>query len=218
MQTLAWGLTFFLALPVQADSGTTRVAVVNIPEVSDKYQRTTDLEAQFDGVRGKYNQDREAMKDRLDRMAKSLREELKPGTEEYRERAKQVTMLEAEFKWFSEAEGQRIEEGLKSTLRSIFDDIQTAVQEVAVEKGIDIVMVGDRLPDQIPDSPSQLRQQIVLQKVVYWNPRVDITADVVNRLNSRYQAQAPAVPAANPAPGSARPKEKPDVKKPGKNE
>jgi Skp family chaperone for outer membrane proteins len=216
MQSIGFLMAILAATTGQPDAGA-RVAVVNVPEVSDKYQRTADLEGQFEGLRAKLNQEREAMKERLDRMTKSLREELKPGSEEYRERAKQATLLEAEIKWFSEAKGQEVEEGLKISLRGIFEDIQNAVREVAEEKGIDVVLAADRLPDQIPETPTQLRQQIVLQKVLYWNPRVDITADVINRLNTRYAAHAAASGGAQSAtdPAKSKSKEKAEGKRPG---
>ena len=51
----------------------------------------------------------------------------------------------------------------------------------------DLVVTADRLPRDRPSSATQVRQQILLQKVLYWNPRLDITSAVVERLNKRYQ-------------------------------
>jgi len=183
----------------------TKVAVVSIADVSEKYQRTTDLEAYFDGLRQQFQKQRDAQKDKIERMTKALQEELKPGTPEFRERAKQTAMMDAELKWFVESEGQRLEEGLKASLRGIFDDIQAVVREVAEQRGIDVVVASDRLPPQPPESPNQLRQQILLQKVLYWSPKVDLTEEVIQRLNARYQSnpsKPPVEPAGN-APGAS---------------
>ena len=135
-------------------------------------------------------------------MARSLQEELKPGTEAYNTRRKELAMLEAELQWFVESEGRNVELGLANSLRSIFSDIQEMVREVAESQGIDVVLAYDRVPDEIPDSPQQARQQILLQKVVYSSPRVDLTAEVIGRLNAKYKAQGAGSPQ-----GSARPVE-----------
>lgn len=172
--------------------GSTTAAVVNVGAVSEKYARTADLEAQFDAVRRKLNQERDSMKEKIEKANRALQEELKPGTEEFRARRKQIAMMEAELQWFVESEGQKVEKGLADSLRSIFGDIQSAVREVAQEKGVEIVLASDQLPADTPDSPTQVRQHILLQKVLFWTPGVDLTEDVITRLNARYKASTPA--------------------------
>ncbi len=215
MNTGVWSIAFCLSALGQGNVGAPlRLAVVNLAEVSEKYQRTIDLESQFETRRAKFNQDRDAMRDKAERLAKATREELKPGTDEFRERAKQVALLEAELKWFVEAEGQKLEEGLKASLRSIFEDVQAVVRELAEEKGFELVVAGDQLPEQPPDSPAQLRQQILFQKVLYWNPRVDITPEVISRLNARYQARGSDASKGGTPPAGADPKAKRDDRPP----
>lgn len=178
-----------LGQPTSGGFGSTRVAVLNVPAVSERYLRTSDLEARFDQQRAKFNQQRDALREKIERATRSLQEEFKPGTTEFEERRKQLAVLEAELQWFVETEGQKTEEGLASSLRSIYGDIEAVVREVAEERGIDVVLASDQLPDDPPGSTRQARQQIVLQKVVYWNPRVDLTDEVVARLNAKYKSQ-----------------------------
>jgi len=172
--------------------GSTKVAVVNVGAVSEKYAKTADLEAQFDAVRRKLNQERDSMKERIEKANRSLQEELKPGTDEFRARRKQVALMEAELQWFVESEGQKVEKGLAESLRSIFGDIHAAVGEVAQEKGVEIVLASDQLPPETPDSPTQVRQHILLQKVLFWSPSLDLTAEVITKLNAGYKAATPA--------------------------
>jgi Skp family chaperone for outer membrane proteins len=179
----------------QQDSfGTTRVAVVNLPAVSEAYLKTGELEAQFEQRRVKFNQERDALRERVERTGKSLQEELKPGTKEYEERRKQFALLEAELQWFVDNEGQKIEEGLAASLRSIYADIQAVVREVAEEMRIDVVLAADQLPNEVPKSTTQVRQQIVLHKVVYFHPRADLTNEVITRLNAKHKARAATPP------------------------
>ena len=125
--------------------------------------------------------------------------------------------MEAELQWFVDSEGQKVERELAEALRSIYDDIQGAVHEVAQERGADLVLTIDQLPGDTPDSPTQVRQMILLQKVLYWKPELDITDTVIARLNGRYKPQSPppAVNEAPPARGKDAPAPAKDAGKPG---
>src|SRR3972149_2568380 len=204
---LFYAVALVLAVGPRLSHGSTKGAGVNVGAVSEKYAKTADLEAQFDTVRRKLNQERDSMKEKIEKANRSLQEELKPGTDEFRARRKQVVLMEAELQWFVESEGQKVEKGLAESLRSIFTDIHNAVREIAQEKGVDVVLAADQLPAETPDSPTQVRQHILLQKVLFWNPGVDLTDEVVSRLNVRYKAGA-----ARPGPitiesSQIRPKE-----------
>ena len=111
-------------------------------------------------------------------------------------------MQEAELQWFEESESQRIERGLAESLRVIFTDILAAIREVADEQGLDVVLAADRLPQEPAQNTTQIRQQIVLQKVLYWNPRVDLTEMVIARLNERYRAMKLKSPSGAAPPSS----------------
>ena len=190
---MAWISLFvtagLLAVGQAGATGSARVAVVDVPTVSEGYHKTADLEAKFESVRQTLNQQRDTLRDRVELTRRSLQEELKPGTEEFRARRKQLALLEAELQYFMESESQRIETDLARSLERIFADIQAVVQVVAQEKGIDIVVAADRMPDSAAESPTQVRQQILLQKVLYWSPQVDLTNEIVTRLNANYKAE-----------------------------
>ncbi len=179
--------------------GSTRVAVVDVPAVSERYLKTSDLEARFEQRRTELNRQRDALREKVERTGRSLQEEFKPGTNEHEQRRKQLAMLEAELQWFLETQGEKVERDLAGSLRGIYNDIHAVVREVAEERGIDLVLTAARLPEETPRSTSQARQQIVLQKVVYWSPRVDLTDEVVTRLNTVYKARRLTVP-SGPVP------------------
>lgn len=166
----------------------TRVAVVNIPVVSERYVKTADLEASFEQQRRQFTEARDAKRKEFERVGRSLQEELKPGTPAFQERSKKIVLLQAELQWFVESEGQKMEASLAASLRSIFDDIRATLRQVAEERGIEIVLAADTLPPSPPKTTSQARQQVVLQKVLYWHPRLDLTEEVITRLNASYQA------------------------------
>lgn len=192
--------TAWMAVGQVDASAPARVAVVNVPIVSERYQKTGDLEAQFKQKEDKFKEERDALRGRIERLGRSLQEELKPGTETFNERRKQLALLQTELEFFVESEGQKTEAAFAQSLRAIYDDIHRAVREVAEERGIDMVLATDQLPNEPSVSAAQTRQQIMLQKVLYWSPRLDLTDEVTARLNANYRAQRAA-----PGGGTARP-------------
>jgi len=190
MNGFACCLMTCVALLGQPPDGGTRVAVVNIPKVSEQYKKTSDLEAQFDGVRRRLSEQRDGLRNRIDVLTRSLKEELRPNTDEFRARQKELAVAQAELEWFMDTESKRVELGLSNSLREIFDDILRTVSVVAEARGYDIVLASDQLPEEPAESATQVRQQILLQKVLYWNPRVDITEEIISRLNADYDAKS----------------------------
>ena len=179
---------------------TGKIAIVNVAQASESYVKTKDLEAQFEQLRQQYRSEINAKRDRLERGAKALREEFKPGTAEFEQRQRELAQLEWELQYYQEAEGAKLERGLADSLRQIFGDIQRVVGQVAVEQGYDVVLAADELPAESPDSTNMARQQILLQKVLFWNPRVDLTQEVIARLNAQYVPTRPVTPGTGALP------------------
>ena len=193
----------FAAAPAWAEI---KIGVVNVATVSEKYLKTKDLESQFDTLRKSLGQQRDAMKEKIERAKGALQEELKPGTSEFHHRRKEIAMMEAELQWFIESEGQKVEKGLAEALRSIFDDIHLCVKEVAEEQGVQIVLAADNVPAEAPDTPNQARQTILLQKVLFWKPDVDMTEAVLTKLNQRFKPASGSGTGAVPGTGVDKPK------------
>ena len=183
----SWMLVGVASLGQSGPATATRVAVVNVPVVSERYLKTSYLEGQFETKRLELAGQRDALRDNIDRTRRSLQEEFKPRTQEFRQRAKQLAMLEAEMQWLIETQGRQVETELAASLRMIFADIQSAIRAVAEERNIDVVLAADQLPPEPPMTTSQARQQVVLQKVLYWRPGVDLTDVVVARLNADFE-------------------------------
>jgi len=181
-------LTIATALFGQQPATGVNVAVISLPDVSERYIKTSALEAKFEKRRQELNKKRDDMNDKINKLKKSLQEELKPGTEAFDQRQKELALQQAELQWFLDTQSKKVDAGLAEALRSIYEDIQHMVAQVAKERHLDIVLASDALPPQPPSNANQVRQQILLQKVIYWSPQVDITDVVVERLNTAYKA------------------------------
>jgi Skp family chaperone for outer membrane proteins len=193
------GLMMSLAIPAQTGAAEPKVAVVNVPLVSDGYERTGDLEQEFEVLRVRFNEERNRRAEEINKKRQQVTEQFKPGTEDFLKRQEEIMTLEARLKFFEQSEGAKLEMEIASSLRKLFEDIKRMVSIVATERGFDVVLAAEQLPPEVPDA-NVLKNQILMQKVLYYSPRVDLTSEVASRLNSEYQARKAQSPAPRPQP------------------
>lgn len=186
-----------MGLVAVAQTAPPKVAVVDVPLVSDAYARTGDLEQEFEVLRLKFNEERKRRGEEILKKREQVAAQFKPGTEDFLKRQEEIMMLEARLKFFEQSEGVKLEIAITTSLRTLFEDIKRMISIVATEKGFDVVLAAEQLPAQIPDA-NALKNQILMQKVLYFNPRVDLTSEVSARLNSEYQARKARTPAPQP--------------------
>lgn len=194
----------------QASAPATKVAVVDVPAVSDAYYKKTALEDDFEAMRAKFREQVDKEKKEIETLRRSMEEQFKPGTPDFEQRKEEGVLRETRLKLYMEREGGNLDGIVNASLRSIFEDIHKVVGKVAEEDGLDIVLAKDELPVEKPNSSDVLRQQIMLHKVMYFRPSLNITAKVIQRLNDEYvknggKAPAPKADgtAATPAPPAA---------------
>lgn len=178
--------------------GSPKVAVVNVPLAHEKYARTKDLEAEFEVHRRQFNETRESFRDRIERETLAIRD-FKSGTPDYEERGKQIAQLQFEMQWFVESGQRKLDAQLAKALKLIFTDIKAEIRRLAEERGIDVVVAADESPDDPSPTSAGQKNQILLQKVLYWSPEVDLTDELIARLNDRYSKQGTNKPAQSAA-------------------
>lgn len=68
-------------------------------------------------------------------------------------------------------------------VREIYLKISDAAKQVAVMRGVDIVLVDDSIIQVNPGTVADVNRQIAARRMLYTNPNLDITADVVALMN-----------------------------------
>lgn len=177
------------------------LAVLDVARVFEQYEMTRDLERLFDEQRRALAAEADKRRESMDQMRRALAA-FDPASEDFARREQELVKAEVDFQVWSTYEERRLKNNHKNWLMHIYRNTQSVVADVAKSRGFDLVITYDRLADDAPDSTT-LRQQILLQKVIYHSDRVDITEDVLKKLNSAYQArgsirslsEAPARPA-----------------------
>lgn len=199
--------TLLSAVPSQVGSqspGSPNIAVVNLAQLFERYQMTSDLEQMFDerrqGVAAAAQKRREAVNVMRTGLAR-----FKPGSPDFTRREEDLVRAEIEFQVWLEMQERRLKGQHKQSLQQIYRDTRQAVAKLAAERRIDLVLTYDELEDEAPDSVA-FKQQILLKKVIFASGRIDLTETVLAMVNSEYRkrggAAAMNLDSINPAPGT----------------
>jgi len=165
-------------------SGQTGVAVVNVEEVFANYKRPAVLEQQIRAKQQAVVEEAGSRRDQIERKRQAL-QAFKPGTADYEEKHRALRREEIDFQVWSTLEEEAIKKEHKEMFRAIYNDVKRGVAKVAKQRGYNIVLTYDTLTEEAPDSVA-LRQQILLQKVIYWEPQIDITQEVLKVINDEF--------------------------------
>lgn len=164
-----------------------QIAVVDVARIFEQYKLTQDLESTFEQKRRDLGAEAEKRRESLDQMRRSLAA-FDPTSQDYTQRENEMLKAEVEFQVWSTVEEKRLKNEHKQWLRRIYSDTQRVIGDIARSRGYELVLTYDRLMEDAPDSTA-LRQQILLQKVIYYNEQMDITDEVLTRLNGEYASQ-----------------------------
>ncbi len=196
----------FVLAAAQIASAQSNIAVIDVAQVFESYTMTRDLESMFNAKRQELSNEAEQRRTSIEQMRRGLAA-FDPSSADYISREQELIRAEVDFQVWSTHSEQRLKTNHKQWLLAIYRNTQGAVAKLANERNFDLVLTFDRLAEDAPDSVT-LRQQILLQKVIYHNSRVDITTEVLNRLNNEYKSgggirSLDALPAnSKRAPGS----------------
>lgn len=178
-----------IAQPLGVPAGTpTRVAVCNIVEVFQKYQRAQDLTVKLNERKGTIEAENERRVKEL--QAKQLElEGLKPGMPEHDKLLEQIRRMQLERQlWLKMEEESILRDHLRLT-EEMFKEIREAVGSLAKEQGFELVLQLE--PGDIEARNAQeLIAQIDRQKILYYADGMDITAAVLQRLDEAYRVRS----------------------------
>lgn len=141
------------------------------------------------------NVDLEALGASLDAREEELRQEisdlqedlgfLPPGSANSLETQREIHWLAQRRTAFLEFASRKINVEHSKVLRSLYDQVLGEVDRMAAENGYDVVLVNDsasELPDRV--SERDMMRAIASRRILKAASRIDITQELVQRLNS----------------------------------
>lgn len=171
-----------------------RIAVCDVVEVFNNYQRAKDLTA-------KLNERRNAIKAESDKRSKAIEalqmelEGLKKGSEKYEQTFNEVQRLSIEHKAYLQYQDALALRDHQNLTKEMYEEITAMIARFAKERGFDVVVQREGAKLDAPNTTELLRQ-IYDRKLLYASEGVDLTEAVLLALNQAYRARRPA---SNPA-------------------
>ncbi|MCH8343645.1 MAG: OmpH family outer membrane protein [Planctomycetes bacterium] len=169
------------------------LAAVQIESLFDGLVQRAEAKAEIDALKDEITAERGARQAAIAKMEEEFRGAADPDRREELVDAITLEKLKLQF-WYQEAEAElEVEKALR--LQHLYLKISEAIGELASAQGYDLVILDDsaqepefdrdsRIPGQV-----QILQQIASRKVLYRNPAIDITNDLITRMNNDFRAR-----------------------------
>lgn len=170
-----------------AQGGAQKIATANPSKIFFSMKEKTDVQQRLAQQREKLREEERSRRQKVQDLQSAL-ELLKPDAPQYEEANKQFMTAAIEFKNWGEVSQAQSARDDKLMTKMLFDKITTAIGEIAKERGIDLV-IAEQPPINIEKiSADQLTQFMAQRQVLYTSATTDLSADVIARLDERYNA------------------------------
>lgn len=166
----------------------TAIGVVDLEVVYDKLDQhrasEAKLTAMVDGLRTELQ--------KREQVLKMLQLELETGhtpqSQGYLEMQGKVEAGVGQLRAYQEFAKIKTERESERLLKETYDEVKAACAEVAKERGIQLVLLDDATPAFAAADPRPMMQQISARRSLFVDPSLDITAIVIDRMNSKFAA------------------------------
>ena len=165
-------------------TGATRVAVVNLVNVFDQYEKTKVLNRKLDEHRAKLAEEANRSTAGIE-TARQERDAFNVNTAEWHKKNEDYTRKRFELGVWDAIEKEKMVANHKKWLGDIYQSIIGEIERVAKKNGNQIVLTQEDLNDEATDTKILLTQ-IFNRKVVYADASVDISAEVLRNLNASF--------------------------------
>jgi len=164
----------------------------------------TKLAQEFKSDDDTYTKELKPMEEKL----KAMKDQ--PDSQEKRDLQEDFAQKMLNYQAWLRVTKARVEIERSLLLQNIYKSVKAEIKNMASAEGYDIVLVDDSQGELVidPDSrlprDAQILQQVASRRMLYANPELDITDDLITRMNNTWHSAGPA-PAAAPA-DAAKPK------------
>ncbi len=159
------------------------IATVDLHRVMTQTQERSMLDAEVRKIVSDFEKQGKDMMTQLREKEEEL-ELLAEGSEKYQQMLEALAMETNEYAGFTEWARRRIEAESAMRLRRLYTSVKSNIAAEAAEKGYDIVFVNDALGELRAGDEAEVTMQISARRMLYSSPRLDITADVIARMDA----------------------------------
>ncbi len=159
-------------------------AVCDLFIILKNYDRGNDLKKELKAKVDKITAEGDKRGKEITKIQDTL-EELKPGSKEYDAQLNKMTQLTIDRQAFLNYQDELAKRETYRYTKEVYQDVMDAIEKVAKERGYQLVLFKES-PNLVSRTYDELLEQISRRKVLYSDPSLDITDDVLKRLNRDY--------------------------------
>ena len=206
--TLAIVLPAFVATAAHAQEVTSKVLIMDARRIIDESDEGKDfvqkLRQQMAEKEKEILAQRQKLQEELkDILEAKLTDRNKAWYEKFREAARQEVGLKAEQMLFKQEIGDRLGRAITQIIRGA----QQEARVIMKERGADVV-IASKMGAITIESDQEFQQEIISRRIVCARPDIEITEEVIKRMNAWYEGQKAKVNKGKP------PERKPTERKP----
>ncbi len=177
----------FKSMPQDVIAGELKIGVVDINEVFDKYDKRVDLDQQLKDTEAEFKKEIESKKKAMI----DLNEEtqlLDLGSES---RDKNIVILEkknVELEGYAKFAEKQLMKKYKDAFEKIYEEIIKEVDSFGKDRNYSVIIKKEK-PNLQSNQLSDLQFKIGIRTVLYSSSAIDVTANITERINARYQKE-----------------------------
>ncbi len=169
-----------------AGGGAGRVAVIDVVKVFNDYVLQRDLSNELKDAQTRLEAEAKTRQQRIDGLNATVTA-LDPSDPTYKERVQEMLRMQIDNKVWYDTMQATVTRELSVWSNNIYADIASIVGETARERGFDVVLYKEEF--EAGADPEAIKERIRRRKVVWSSGNVDLSNDVLAKLNQRYSAQ-----------------------------
>ena len=182
--TLAAGFIFMAGYAANAPMPPAVIGVVDLEKVYNNLDSRSELVTRIEGMQSKMAEDASSMQEELEMLSAEL-ESLSPGSGAMIEMNDKAISISGRLRAFETYGALLIERERAADLRDSYDLIRNEAGTLSKMMGIDLVLLNDSIPMvDLADAAGTL-QQISARRVLWANETLDITDELIARLNGQ---------------------------------
>ncbi|MGA2583335.1 MAG: OmpH family outer membrane protein [Tepidisphaeraceae bacterium] len=187
------GMLLLAAAPVRADDTSPKIAFCSTGKVLTSLQEFKDLSDKAKQDEAQLQKDQVTKKADVDQMQSQL-SLLVPDSPEYAAKSQEVLKAEIEYDSWLKLSEANLQTTLNAQTRALFEKMQTTIKTISAARGFDLVLASNEPNlDQIDLSTvnnNQLSGLLLQVQVLFGDPKLDITQDVINQMDKDYAAKS----------------------------
>ena len=182
--TMAAGFIFMAGYAANAPMPPAVIGVVDLEKVYNNLDSRSELVTRIEAMQAKMAEDASSMQEELEMLSAEL-ESLAPGSGAMIEMNDKAISISGRLRAFETYGALLIERERAADLRESYDMIRTEAGTLSKMMDIDLVLLNDSIPMvDLADAAGTL-QQISARRVLWANETLDITDELIARLNGQ---------------------------------